>query len=135
MTLEPLLAAPAIIQVHVMVALGAFGLGLAQLALPKGSPRHRAMGYAWAGLMAAVALSSFWIHTIRMIGPFSPIHLLSILTLAGLARAIWLARRGDVAGHRKVMTSLFIFALIGAGVFTLVPGRLMHQIVFGQAAP
>jgi uncharacterized membrane protein len=31
--------------------------------------------------MAVVAASSFWIHQMRLVGPFSPIHLLSIFTL------------------------------------------------------
>ena len=47
-------------------------------------------------LMAAVAVSSFWIHQIRLIGPWSPIHLLSIFTLVMLPLAVW---RG--APHRS----------------------------------
>src|SRR5690348_8755302 len=46
----------------------------------------RAQGHAAApdagldlvALMAVVAVSSLWIHEIRLVGPFSPIHLLSI---------------------------------------------------------
>ena len=34
--------------------------------------------------MAVVAVSSFWIHQIRLVGPWSPIHLLSIFTLVML---------------------------------------------------
>jgi uncharacterized membrane protein len=30
--------------------------------------------------MAMVAISSFWIHQIRLLGPWSPIHLLSVFT-------------------------------------------------------
>jgi uncharacterized membrane protein len=30
------------------------------------------------------------------------------------------------------MISLYFFALIGAGIFTLLPGRIMHEVVFGQ---
>ena len=30
------------------------------------------------------------------------------------------------------MISLYVFALIGAGVFTLLPGRTTHTVVFGQ---
>jgi uncharacterized membrane protein len=30
------------------------------------------------------------------------------------------------------MTALYIFALVGAGIFTLLPGRIMHAVVFGQ---
>jgi uncharacterized membrane protein len=51
-----------------------------QLALPKGTPRHRAVGYLWVALMLLVVIPSFWIHTIRQWGPWSWIHLLSIFT-------------------------------------------------------
>ena len=34
-------------------------------------------------------LSSFWIHEIRLVGPWSPIHLLSIFTLVMLPVAVW----------------------------------------------
>jgi len=30
------------------------------------------------------------------------------------------------------MTSIFFGALIVAGLFTLLPGRIMHAVVFGQ---
>lgn len=30
------------------------------------------------------------------------------------------------------MIKLYVFALIGAGIFTLLPGRIMHAVVFGQ---
>jgi len=81
--------------------------------------------------MALVAVSSFWIHDIRMIGPFSPIHLLSIFTLAMLVVAVMHARRHRVDRHRKAMTTIFIGALIIAGVFTFLPGRIMHAVAFG----
>jgi uncharacterized membrane protein len=81
--------------------------------------------------MAVIAISSFWIHDIRLIGPFSPIHLLSIFTLAILPLAVWHARRHRVERHRKAMTSIFVGALVIAGLFTLLPGRIMHHVVFG----
>jgi uncharacterized membrane protein len=74
MTLAPLLAASPVIQIHAFAALGAFGLGIAQLAAPKGTLPHRTLGWTWVALMVVVAVSAFFIHTIRMWGPFSPIH-------------------------------------------------------------
>src|SRR5437762_5644452 len=117
MNLAPVLAAPAVIQIHAFAALGAFALGALQLAAPKGTIPHRLFGWFWAGLMLAVVLSSFFIHTIRLWGPFSPIHLLSIFTLAMLPLAVWRARRHDVRRHRRAMTSLFLGALVIAGAF------------------
>ena len=131
MTLAPLLAAPAVIQLHAFAALGALALGAAQLAAPKGTIPHRLLGWIWAGLLLAVAVSSFFIHEIRLWGPFSPIHLLSVFTLIMLPLAVLRARRHQVEKHRRVMIALFTFALVGAGAFTLLPGRIMHAVVFG----
>ena len=131
MSLGPLLSAPPPIPWHAFAALAALALGGAQLALPKGTTRHRVMGYAWAALMLVIAISSFWIQQIRLIGPFSPIHILSILVLITVPLAVWHAHRHRVAKHRRVMISLYVFALIGAGVFTLLPRRIMHAVVFG----
>jgi hypothetical protein len=47
--------------------------------------------------MAFVAVSSFWIHQIRLVGPWSPIHLLSIFTLLMLSLAVWRAHTHRVA--------------------------------------
>jgi uncharacterized membrane protein len=82
-------------------------------------------------LMAAVAISSFWIHQIRLVGPWSPIHLLSIFTLVTLPLGVWMAHRHRVVDHRRIMISIFTGALVIAGLFTLVPGRIMHAVVFG----
>ena len=131
MNLAPLLAAPPVIQIHAFAALGAFALGALQLAAPKGTIPHRAIGWIWAVLMLAVVLSSFFIHTIRLWGPFSPIHLLSIFTLAMLPLAVWRARQHDVRKHRRAMLGLFVGALLIAGIFTFLPGRIMHAVLFG----
>ena len=79
--------------------------------------------------MLAVVVSSFFIHTIRLWGPFSPIHLLSIFTLAMLPLAVAHARRHAV--ERRAMLGLFVGALVIAGIFTFLPGRIMHAVVFG----
>ena len=131
MSLAPLLNAAPQIPLHAFAAMGAFVLGLVQFAAPKGTLPHRTIGWIWVALMAVVAISSFWIHQIRLFGPFSPIHLLSIFTLVMLPLAVWRAHRHDVAGHRRVMVLTFTGALVIAGLFTLLPGRIMHAVVFG----
>jgi uncharacterized membrane protein len=132
MTIAPLLAASPVIQVHAFAAIGAFALGVVQLAAPKGTIPHRLFGWTWATLMMGVVLSSFFIHTIRMWGPFSPIHLLSVFTLLALPLAVMRARRHQVERHRRAMTSIFIGALVIAGIFTFLPGRIMHAVLFGS---
>lgn len=132
MDLAPLIASGPVITAHALAALAALLLGIAQLVLPKGTAIHRLIGGAWVALMLVIALSSFWIHELRVVGLFSPIHVLSIGTLVGLAYAVRAARRGNIAGHRAGMLWLFYAALIGAGAFTLLPGRDMSLVVFGQ---
>ena len=131
MSLAPLLDAAPAIPLHAFAAMAAFALGLVQFAAPKGTLPHRTIGWIWVLLMASVAISSFWIQTIRLVGPFSPIHLLSIFTLIMLPLAVWRAHQHRVADHRRIMIMTFAGALVIAGAFTLVPGRIMHAVVFG----
>jgi uncharacterized membrane protein len=131
MTLAPLLEAPLVIRVHAFAAMAAFAVGLVQFAAPKGTLPHRAVGWSWAALMLTVAVSSLFIHLLRIWGPWSPIHLLSLLVLVTLPLAVWAAHRHEVRQHRRAMTLLFIGALVIAGGFTLLPGRIMHAVVFG----
>lgn len=128
----PLLTAPPPIPWHAFAAVAALAIGGTQLALPKGTARHRVLGYVWAALMLVIAVSSFWIQQIRLIGPFSPIHILSILVIVTAPLAVWYAHTHKVAAHRSAMIKLYLFALVGAGIFTLLPGRIMHAVVFGQ---
>jgi uncharacterized membrane protein len=132
MSLAPLLDAAPAIPLHAFAAMAAFGLGIVQLAAPKGTLPHRTLGWIWVGLMLAVAISSFWIHQIRLVGPWSPIHLLSIFVLITVPLGVWKAHRHEVADHRLIMTLIFSGALVIAGLFTLLPGRIMHAVVFGS---
>jgi uncharacterized membrane protein len=88
MSLAPLLNAGPVIQIHAFAAMAAFALGIVQLTAPKGTLPHRTIGWIWVILMALIALSSFFINEIKLIGPFSPIHLLSIFTPVMLPLAV-----------------------------------------------
>jgi len=78
--------------------------------------------------MVGVAVSSFWI-TSR--SHWSWIHGLSAWVLAILPLAWIAARRGRIRTLRRAMLSIFIGGLVVAGAFTLLPGRIMHAVVFG----
>jgi len=131
MTLAPLLQASPAIQLHAFAAMSAFALGLVQLAAPKGTLPHRTLGWVWVALMLVVSTTAFFIHTIRLWGPWSPIHLLAIFTLIMLPIGVLAAHRHAVERHRRTMIGLFVGALVIAGLFTLAPGRIMHAVVFG----
>ena len=132
MSLAPLLNASVPIQLHAVAAMSAFALGLLQFAAPKGTLPHRTVGFIWLALMLTVALSSFWIHEIRLWGPWSPIHLISIYVLIMVPVAIYFARRHNVRGHARTVVGMFLGGLVIAGLFTFVPGRIMHALTFGN---
>jgi len=131
MTFDVLWNEGPIIAGHAMGALTAFCLGTLQLAMPKGTIVHRGLGWLWTGLMAWVAISGFFIHDLRVVGLFSPIHLLSILVLITLWKAIRAVRHRNIRAHKSAMLSLYFLALVVTGLFTLWPGRVMHMVVFG----
>ena len=132
MSLAPFLSAPLPIQVHAVAALGALALGGWQMLARKGTRHHRLAGWIWVALMALTALSSIGIASSRpQLGTFGWIHILSAVTLASLPVAVLHARRGRVERHGKRMSWLFFGGLVVAGAFTLLPGRIMHSVVFG----
>ena len=135
MNIQPLLEASWAIQIHAYAALAAFFLGAYILFRKKGDRLHRTGGRIWIALMLTVALTSFFIHTIRVWGPWSPIHLVSVGTLMSLAYGLWLIRRRIVVGHASVMKATYTGALIVAGTLTFLPGRIMNDVFFGGPNP
>ena len=133
MSLEPLLSASPVIQIHAACAILAFIVGALVLFRRKGDAPHKRLGKVWVGLMAITALSSFFIWTIRLVGPFSPIHLLSMLTLFLLYRGVACARQHRIKLHMRTMQATYISALVIAGLFTFFPGRITNRVVFGPA--
>lgn len=133
MTLTPLLDTPTYIQVHVIAACLSVVLGPFVILRHRRDRLHKIGGYIWCVAMFTVAVSSFWIREYALVGPFSPIHLLSVLTLwslwTGLRHAI--ARR--IEAHRIVFRNLYWYGLLVAGTFNFLPGRRMNEVVFGQA--
>lgn len=132
MNLSPLGEADFAIQLHVAAATGALVLGSLVLFRRKGDRLHRLGGRIWVALMVVVALSSFFIHELRLVGPWSPIHLVSVGTLWFLADGVRLARRGRISAHRRTMQGVFFGGLIVAGGFTFLPGRLMHEVMLAD---
>ena len=131
MNLDPLWLGGPIVSAHALAATLALSVGGIQLAFPKGTALHRGIGATWIALMAGVAISGFWIHEIRLFGPFSPIHILSVLTLSTLIFSMVCIRTGRISGHRRSMVLLYLLGLVLAGAFTLLPGRIMHAVFFG----
>lgn len=118
-----------IIFVHLVAALAALLLGIAILTRRKGTFSHRTLGWSWVALMATAALSSVFIRDYRIvnIAGYTPIHLLTATVAVLLPLAIWRIRSGNMAGHRRMMTGLYIGGCIVAGLFALAPARFLGR--------
>ncbi|MGH7746938.1 MAG: DUF2306 domain-containing protein [Candidatus Dormibacteria bacterium] len=134
MTLEPLLAASPAIRIHVAAVVPAFAIGTWQIfASRKGAAAHRIVGFAYLGLMTMAALRALFIHRLMPRAPLglSPIHLLIPLTLFGIFGALRGAATRNLAMHRWSMIGVYAGGLLIAGTLAFLPGRIMHQVVFG----
>lgn len=129
----PLFEAPWFLQVHAIAAMGGFVLGAVQLLAPKGTLPHRVIGVIWLVLLAVVAGTSWMTIWMFEVIRFSPIHILSGITTIGLVGGtVHLFQKGEnFKKHAGPFRSIFIFGLLIAGAFTLMPGRIMHEVVFG----
>ena len=129
--METLLIADNPIPSHALAAILALFLGILQLTRKKGTVPHKYIGYAWVFLMLYVSASSFFIHELKIIGEFSPIHLLSVFTIGSVIYAIIMIRRGEITKHKRTMTLLFYLGWVLTGAFTLLPNRIMYTVLFG----
>lgn len=118
--------------IHATTALSAVLLGTVALTATKGNRLHRLAGYGWVSLMTVVAISSFWLRTLPWFpGGFGPIHILSVITLWSLVSGVRAARQGRIQAHRASML-MTLWGLLGAGIFTLLPHRLMGMIAWSS---
>ena len=127
-----------LIAIHMTAALGALVTGPIALWARRGGrqrPRlHRAFGYAWVTLMVATAVSAIFIRdwSLPNLAGYTPIHLLVPVTFASLFGAFWFLAKGRIAAHRKTMQGLYFAACIVAGALSLLPGRFLGDLVWGQ---
>ena len=120
---------------HLLAAAGALALGPLALYSRKGSRPHRAAGYVWLTLLTVAAISSFFMRGSggpRLWG-FSPIHLLSVFALWNIAGGLWHIVQGRVKAHQQTMRGLYWGACVGAGLFTLLPGRYLGDLLWHHA--
>jgi uncharacterized membrane protein len=124
---------PAVI-VHLFFAIAALVLGPLALWLRKGSRLHRGSGYAWVTMMAGAALSSVFIRDFGLpnVWGYTPIHLLTIATLAGIGRGVWFIANHQVMRHRRAMQMTYV-AVLAAGAFALLPHRYLGGLVWHHA--
>ena len=126
----PLMQSAWVLKAHVSGALASFAIGAFLLAYRKGKRVHRVFGYTWVATMAVTAVSSFFLTGLNG-DHFSLIHAISAWTVIILPMGVAAALRHDIKAHRKHMTNMFLGGMVVAGLFTLLPGRMMWSIFFG----
>ena len=119
---------------HLGTLAPAFALGTYLPINRKGTPLHRLLGKLYMGLMLFTATATLFMEA--QVGPlflnhFGYLHLLSLLVLRTVPLAYIAAKRGNIKVHKHHMIGMYIGALLLAGSFTLMPGRLMHTWFFG----
>jgi len=136
MSLDPILSAPLVIQLHVLSALPALLAGPVALFRRRRDRLHKTAGYLWVVAMVVLSVTGLFIpsHGLAIIGPFGPIHLLCLVALYGVTQGVRHARAGRIAAHRQSMQAVWFGAMGIAGLFTLMPGRIMNRVLF-EALP
>ena len=126
-----------IIYIHAFFALMAVPLGLYILLTKKGTKKHKSLGRVWVSWLLIISLTAIFIQEISP-GEYSFIHLLIPWTIGSLIYSIWSIRKfkqTKLQRHRRAhsnsMVGVYMGAIVLAGAFTLMPGRLFYEILFG----
>jgi len=119
---------------HLATVAPAAMLGTYLMFWAKGTAAHRLLGKIYMTLMLITALASLFIPA--AVGPqffehFGWIHLLSVLVLVSVPRAYYAAKSHNVTSHKFAMVGVYAGGILVAGLFTLAPGRYIHQLIFG----
>lgn len=123
-----------LVQVHLATVLPAFVIGTWLLANRKGSPLHRMLGRIYLVLMLVTALATLAMPAHvgpQWLGHFGFIHIFSLMVLYFVPAAWFAARRHNIKTHRNNMIGVYLGGIIIAGSFAFMPGRLLHNWVFG----
>ena len=132
-----------IIYVHAFFALAAVPVGLYIFLKKKGTKQHRFIGRVWVSFLLIVSFTALFITSPMTDTVFNPrfyswIHLLIPWTIGSLIYSIYSIRKFKKTklekhknAHKNSMIGTYIGALLVAGAFTLMPGRMFHEIIFG----
>ena len=109
----------------------------------KGTNQHRRIGRVWVSCLLIVSVTALFITSPMTDTVFNPrfyswIHLLIPFTVGNLIYLIWNIRQFKKTrlekhknAHIRSMIGVYVGALLVAGAFTLMPGRMFHEIIFG----
>ena len=132
-----------IIYVHAFFALAAIPVGLYIFFKKKGTRQHRFIGRVWVSFLFIVSFTALFITSPMTDSVFNPrfyswIHLLIPFTAGNLIYSVLSIRKFKKTklekhknAHIRSMVGVYFGALLVAGAFTLTPGRMFHEIIFG----
>ena len=118
------------IQIHLVAALSALGLGAVLMLMRKGRTFHRVAGWVWVSLVSITAGATLFVTSLNH-GSWSLLHLFTAWTLIILPLAVLAAKRHTVAQHRKRMMGLFYGGFAINLLIAFIPGRTMWVMFFG----
>jgi uncharacterized membrane protein len=118
------------IQIHLVTALSALGLGAVLMFMRKGRTFHRVAGWVWVSLVSVTAGATLFITSLNH-GSWSLLHLFTAWTLIILPLGVMAAKRHTVALHRKRMMGLFYGGFAINLLIAFIPGRAMWVMFLG----
>ena len=83
-------------------------------------------------LHAIAAMAAFALGCVQLAAPKGTLPHRTLGYIWVALMVVVAARRHNVRRHRITMLWLFAGALVIAGLFTFMPGRIMHAVVFGS---
>jgi|TARA_B110000503_G_scaffold139370_1_gene227617 uncharacterized membrane protein len=119
---------------HLGTIAPAFLMATFMMVTKKGTEVHKLIGRIYMVLMLFTAMVTLLMSAQvgpRLFNHFGFIHLLSVLVLYCVPSAYWAIKNGNVKRHKWSMIGLYIGGLIVAGGFTLMPGRMLGNVLFG----
>jgi uncharacterized membrane protein len=119
---------PALVWLHLATIGTALALTPLLMLRKRGTRWHRRLGWAWSIAMFATATISLFVYGETR---WSLIHIFSAVTIVSVPLLVMAARSHKVTRHRRIVRGLTLGALLIAGVFTLVPSRMLGHFLFG----
>ena len=124
-----------IMSLHLATVAPAAVLGAYLMLRSKGTPLHRLLGKILHGTDDDYG-AAFFAYSCR--GRPSGFGSLRSDSLAVVARAVFCAQRlhrsekHNVTAHKGNMIGVYVGGILVAGLFTLTPGRYLHQLLFAN---
>lgn len=132
--LTPLLAAPLLIQLHVLLGVSAFLVGGARLIQLDNDGMDHVLGWTFLVLLLLTAASALLIPmpagSPNLMG-LTPMHGFAAFALAGAGAAVVAAHQNDRLRWRKIVNATFAGVLLMAALFEVLPGRMLNSVLAG----